>query len=218
MAYETGPRLLDPENDPRGHRHEGVLLPHLVTWLGFGAHRERRRGVQNPRFPATTRRRNRTFQAWDCHALPVLKTGWATRPVPRRVGEYGDLRAFAARRACAAAEPSDPPPADRPVNAPATDAQAVQRGSNPASGARDLATRARPGTRSSPARRRPGHKQRRRRAQRRGHRCRSARTRPGSARSTPASQSSTRARAGHRARACSSACPRRRCRPPTGRR
>jgi hypothetical protein len=34
--------------------------------------------------PATTRRRNRTFQAGGCPALPVLKTGWATRPVPRR--------------------------------------------------------------------------------------------------------------------------------------
>jgi hypothetical protein len=36
------------------------------------------------RHPATTRRRNRTFQAGGCPALPVLKTGWATRPVPRR--------------------------------------------------------------------------------------------------------------------------------------
>ncbi len=35
-------------------------------------------------FPATTRRRNRTFQAGGCPALPVLKTGWATRPLPRR--------------------------------------------------------------------------------------------------------------------------------------
>jgi hypothetical protein len=34
--------------------------------------------------PATTRRRNRTFQAGGCPALPVLKTGWATRPLPRR--------------------------------------------------------------------------------------------------------------------------------------
>ncbi len=33
---------------------------------------------------ATTRRRNRTFQAGGCPALPVLKTGWATRPLPRR--------------------------------------------------------------------------------------------------------------------------------------
>src|SRR5690242_784396 len=36
------------------------------------------------RWRATTRRRNRTFQAGGCPALPVLKTGWATRPVPRR--------------------------------------------------------------------------------------------------------------------------------------
>jgi hypothetical protein len=34
--------------------------------------------------PATTRRRNRTYQPWGYHGLPVLKTGWATRPVPRR--------------------------------------------------------------------------------------------------------------------------------------
>jgi hypothetical protein len=39
---------------------------------------------RNPVLPATTRRRNRTFQAGGCPALPVLKTGWATRPVPRR--------------------------------------------------------------------------------------------------------------------------------------
>ena len=39
-------------------------------------------------FPATTRRRNRTFQAPGYDALPVLKTGWATRPLPRRHGSY----------------------------------------------------------------------------------------------------------------------------------
>src|SRR5205807_6253416 len=32
----------------------------------------------------TERRRNRTFQAPGYDALPVLKTGWATRPVPLR--------------------------------------------------------------------------------------------------------------------------------------
>jgi hypothetical protein len=37
-------------------------------------------GVQG--FSATERRWNRTIQAWGCHALPVLKTGWATRPLP----------------------------------------------------------------------------------------------------------------------------------------
>ena len=37
---------------------------------------------------SATRRRNRTFQAGGCPALPVLKTGWATRPVPRRVRWY----------------------------------------------------------------------------------------------------------------------------------
>src|SRR3954454_19316619 len=33
-------------------------------------------------FGSTRRRRNRTFQAVGCTALPALKTGWATRPVP----------------------------------------------------------------------------------------------------------------------------------------
>jgi hypothetical protein len=32
------------------------------------------------------RRRSRTFQAWGCHALPALKAGWATRPLPLRGG------------------------------------------------------------------------------------------------------------------------------------
>src|SRR4051794_15166949 len=36
------------------------------------------------RIPLTERRRNRTFQPWGCHGLPVLKTGWATRPLPLR--------------------------------------------------------------------------------------------------------------------------------------
>jgi hypothetical protein len=30
------------------------------------------------------RRRNRTYQPWGCHGLPVLKTGWGTSPVPLR--------------------------------------------------------------------------------------------------------------------------------------
>jgi hypothetical protein len=30
----------------------------------------------------TERRRSRTDRAWGCHAAPVLKTGWATGPVP----------------------------------------------------------------------------------------------------------------------------------------
>ncbi len=34
--------------------------------------------------PAHEQRRNRTFQAGGFPALPVLKTGWATRPVPLR--------------------------------------------------------------------------------------------------------------------------------------
>ena len=34
----------------------------------------------------TERRRNRTFQPPGYDGLPVLKTGWATRPVPLRGG------------------------------------------------------------------------------------------------------------------------------------
>src|SRR5918992_1363942 len=37
-----------------------------------------------PAIRPAERRRNRTFQAWGCHALPALKAGWATRPVPLR--------------------------------------------------------------------------------------------------------------------------------------
>ena len=32
--------------------------------------------------PGTERRRSRTYPAWGCHASPVLKTGWATGPMP----------------------------------------------------------------------------------------------------------------------------------------
>src|SRR2546426_2266378 len=41
-----------------------------------------------PGFPATERRRNRTFPARGCPAVTVLKTGWATRPVPLRGRVY----------------------------------------------------------------------------------------------------------------------------------
>src|SRR3954452_18937739 len=34
----------------------------------------------------TRRRRNRTFQAVGCTALPALKAGWATRPLPPQDG------------------------------------------------------------------------------------------------------------------------------------
>src|SRR5205085_4401214 len=34
-------------------------------------------------FP-TERRRSRTYPAWGCQTCPVLKTGWATGPVPLR--------------------------------------------------------------------------------------------------------------------------------------
>src|SRR3954447_4563318 len=36
--------------------------------------------------PETRRRRNRTFQAVGCTALPALKAGWATRPLPPQDG------------------------------------------------------------------------------------------------------------------------------------
>src|SRR3954447_19119664 len=39
----------------------------------------------------TERRWNRTIQAEGCSALPVLKTGWATRPLPLRKPVYGPL-------------------------------------------------------------------------------------------------------------------------------
>src|SRR2546423_952479 len=33
-------------------------------------------------FRVAERRRSRTYQPWGYHGLPVLKTGWATGPVP----------------------------------------------------------------------------------------------------------------------------------------
>src|SRR5436305_8987568 len=50
---------------------------------------------------ATTRRRNRTFQAGGCPALPVLKTGWATRPVPRRLDRKAVVSTEGASSPCA---------------------------------------------------------------------------------------------------------------------
>ena len=37
-----------------------------------------------PRNYQAERRRSRTYPAWGCHASPVLKTSWATGPVPLR--------------------------------------------------------------------------------------------------------------------------------------
>jgi len=43
-------------------------------------------------FPLAERRRSRTYQPWGYHGLPVLKTGWATGPVPLQVGQPSDSR------------------------------------------------------------------------------------------------------------------------------
>src|SRR6188508_325325 len=40
--------------------------------------------MRQPPLSTTERRRSRTYPAWGCHASPVLKTGWATGPVPLR--------------------------------------------------------------------------------------------------------------------------------------
>ena len=37
-------------------------------------------------FSRAERRRSRTYQPWGYHGLPVLKTGWATGPVPLQGG------------------------------------------------------------------------------------------------------------------------------------
>jgi hypothetical protein len=39
-------------------------------------------------FRSTERRWNRTIQPWGCHGLLVLKTRWATRPLPLRLEGY----------------------------------------------------------------------------------------------------------------------------------
>ena len=44
----------------------------------------RRTLAPTPDSARTERRWNRTIQEWGCHPLPVLKTGWATRPLPLR--------------------------------------------------------------------------------------------------------------------------------------
>ena len=36
------------------------------------------------------RRRSRTYQPWGYHGLPVLKTGWATGPVPLQGAQPSD--------------------------------------------------------------------------------------------------------------------------------
>jgi arsenate reductase len=81
--YIPGKRYIDWElQDPKGRPVEEVRatrddITRRVDALLAELTRLRRR-------TATKRRRNRTFQAPGCDALPVLKTGWATRPLPLR--------------------------------------------------------------------------------------------------------------------------------------
>jgi hypothetical protein len=58
--------------------------------------------------PATKRRWNRTIQAGGCPALPALKAGWATRPLPLRAQGYGSVRG---RRLAKRRQPSRDPDA-----------------------------------------------------------------------------------------------------------
>ncbi len=101
-----------------GREHRGrnstPISGQIGDTLRFGlSERGGTRGPQNRPFAATTRRRNRTFQAGGCPALPVLKTGWATRPLPRRRGCYARRCARFGRHAAQIehGRPSQRPPA-----------------------------------------------------------------------------------------------------------
>jgi hypothetical protein len=66
---------------PRGTASFGTYSGHAPSESADFTERSR---SKSSRFAATERRRSRTFQAPGCDALPVLKTGWATRPLPLR--------------------------------------------------------------------------------------------------------------------------------------
>src|SRR3954447_8977717 len=68
-----------------------------------------KRGINAP-FRLTERPRSRTEQAWGCHTGPVLKTGWATGPVP--------LQKRDRRGAASGARHSSRPPAHRDLVSP----------------------------------------------------------------------------------------------------
>jgi hypothetical protein len=68
-----------------------------LTVSGFGCNAWARRAHCHAGFRATERRWNRTIQEWGCHPLPVLKTGWATRPLPLHPNR---LEATAGRLTC----------------------------------------------------------------------------------------------------------------------
>jgi transposase len=89
LAADGGQAPVAVERDPL---HRAKSYAHLGTYSGHArtsrSNTGRPTNAENCTFPATTRRRNRTFQAGGCPALPVLKTGWATRPVPRRGRSY----------------------------------------------------------------------------------------------------------------------------------
>jgi hypothetical protein len=62
---------------------------------------ERRNTTREQDDPRTTRRRNRTFQAGGCPALPVLKTGWATCQGAETRGVFGSGERWRERRLAA---------------------------------------------------------------------------------------------------------------------
>ena len=91
LAYHCGPRRRSTRKT-----WPEISCKSLDSRDIFGTRRPEREKLAPPRRAArppesqlqqqTERRRNRTFQPPGYDGLPVLKTGWATRPVPLRRG------------------------------------------------------------------------------------------------------------------------------------
>ena len=69
----------------------------LLSGSGGGRLRRRRNPPSEAGFGLTERRRSRTDLAWGCQTSPVLKTGWATGPLPLRVDAIAGARRGRAR-------------------------------------------------------------------------------------------------------------------------
>jgi hypothetical protein len=92
-AQQTGKARSVPDPYPRWRFFPSFIRP--PDWIEplIGVFTEHRSDIDSAVVHAkrmesndvgTERRWNRTIQEWGCHPLPVLKTGWATRPLPLR--------------------------------------------------------------------------------------------------------------------------------------
>src|SRR5204863_9588107 len=93
-AYQAGPRVRSTRKTWPEVGSASTVVPTYISRDIFGTRCYKlapERPAKSCESSVAERRRNRTFQPVGCTGLPVLKTGWATRPLPLR-GEVSLVR------------------------------------------------------------------------------------------------------------------------------